>query len=328
MRSVRTQLTVFAAGLVLVVCLAFGFGGYFLSSQALVDSAEEALVEMAETTGMLTAQQLDQMVETLTVLAARRILTDGTPFQEVARDLQAEAERLGYEAFGIVDLAGRNRRTDGTTSDVSDRDYFQQARRGEPNISDVLISRVTGEPIMVAAVPITRNGIIEGVFLGIRDTGVLNRVVDNVGLGERGYSFVLNDEGTLIGHQDRALVRDQRNFIAESAVDPQYEELAGVMRRSIRGEVGVGSYWFQGSERTMGFAPIGDTGWSIMVGSFLDDVMQPVYTMRMVFLILGFAGLILGLVLAFFFSRGLKPVSIGFSGRKFSHNRRGCFVSW
>lgn len=314
MKSVRTQLTVFAAGLGLIVSLAFGFGGYLLSSQALVESAEEALTEMAVTTGMLTALQLDQMVETLTTLAARRILTDGTPFHEVARDFQAEAERLGYEAFGIVDLTGHNRRTDGTNSDVRDREYFQQAARGEANISDVLISRVTGEPIMVAAVPITRNGTVEGVFLGIRDTDVLNRIVDNVGLGERGYSFVLNDQGTLIGHRDRALVRDQRNFIAEAAVDAQYEELAVVMRRSIRGETGVGSYWFQGSNRIMGYAPIGETGWSVMVGSFYDDVMQPVYRMRLVFLLLGFGGVLLGLLLAFVFSGRIAGPIVALTG--------------
>ena len=54
-----------------------------------------------------------------------------------------------YLAFGIVDASGTSYYSDGTTADLADREYIIDALNGQTAMSDIIISRVTNEPVIM-----------------------------------------------------------------------------------------------------------------------------------------------------------------------------------
>ncbi|MDD3168652.1 MAG: methyl-accepting chemotaxis protein, partial [Eubacteriales bacterium] len=85
----------------------------------------------------------------------------------------------------------------GETADLADREYIKKALDGQNNISGVLISKVTGEPVIMEAAPIKSGDKVVGVLLGRRGGTFLSSITDNQSLGERGYVFVMGPDSTL-----------------------------------------------------------------------------------------------------------------------------------
>ena len=91
---------------------------------------------------------------------------------------------MGYDAIAIVDLNGVARRSDGQVVNVSDREYFIEASKGNLFVSDVLVSKSTGELIFTLAAPIKRNDKVEGVIYAVSDAEELSELIQDLVYGE------------------------------------------------------------------------------------------------------------------------------------------------
>ncbi|POR04182.1 hypothetical protein AU468_03445, partial [Alkalispirochaeta sphaeroplastigenens] len=304
------MITVFGASTALILLLTAATLLLQVRS-TLTRETEESLLELARTSAVIMNDRFRDMIISLDALSHQPILTDGSDWEDIAGSLQEQAEALGYDTFGLVDLEGRNRRTlDRAITDVSDREYYRLARSGQGNVSEVLISRATGEPIMIVAVPVIREGEIRGVLIGIRDTRIFETLVNTVGIGERGYSYVISNEGTVVGHRDHSLVQERWNAMEEARSNDSYEAMARVLGAAARGESGTGRYLYGGAERLMGYAPIGDTGFSVLVGSYWQDIIAPLRWLQLVFAGVAATGLLLGTVTIAAVSRTIaKPIT-------------------
>lgn len=98
------------------------------------------------------------------------ILDDYVTYEDKMAFFEAEAEKAGYLGFRFADLQGNAVALDqqGREFDVADRQYFQNALAGEPNVSDVLVSKETGESIVVYATPVYLNDSLAGVLFASR----------------------------------------------------------------------------------------------------------------------------------------------------------------
>ena len=72
----------------------------------------------------------------------------------------------------LVDLNGNTLCSSNPESvgklNVADRQYFKDALTGKAALSEVLVSKSTGKPIIVIAVPIDSDGKTKGVFFALR----------------------------------------------------------------------------------------------------------------------------------------------------------------
>jgi methyl-accepting chemotaxis protein len=96
-----------------------------------------------------------------------------------------EIDNHGYLDMAIVTPDGQAHYIkDETTSNLADRDYVRKALAGEQAISDVLISRVIGKPVVMYAVPITDGGgTVVGALIARKDGTALNDITKNVKQG-------------------------------------------------------------------------------------------------------------------------------------------------
>lgn len=159
-----------------------------------------------------------------------------------------------------------------TTIDVSDRDYFKTAMRGEMGKSEPLISRATGNPILVASMPVKNDfGTVQGVlFVAIKISDIYDKILAPIKIGENGYAFMLDPTGLVIGHPNK-------KFIMDLKVDNTDYGKEMLSRKN-----GVYKYYFekQSQWKIMAFGEARNAGWIVTVSAPLDELLSPLATIR------------------------------------------------
>ncbi|WP_028575434.1 methyl-accepting chemotaxis protein [Desulfonatronovibrio hydrogenovorans] len=301
--SIRVKLLGGFMVLLLLVCSGLGFIAYDRASRAVIGQVQENIPLIARDAAQLVTSRMDYHRLAVEGVANRNVI-QSMNWQQQRLALEEETERLGYLGMGIILPNGEARYPDGTTASLRDRDYFQRAMQGETVFSEIIISRVINRPVFIVAAPIRgdRREVL-GVVIARLDGAILSDVTDTVGYGLEGYSYIIDGRGTLLAHDDRELVMDQRNFIEEARTNPAYADLAAMFTRMTRGESGFDQYPFMGLDRFFGYAPIEGTSWSIAVGAMRDDVFAPVYALRWAIAVSTLFFLGLGMVIALMVSR-------------------------
>ncbi|MCL1975893.1 MAG: ATP-binding protein [Firmicutes bacterium] len=123
---------------------------------------------------------------------------------------------------------------------------------------------------------------------------------------DTGYIFIDDNEGYIIANTRRYWVEERQNFINLAKTDAQYEELASMFLRMIKGERGIDYYYLTGSHRICAFRPItgADEGWSLGIVAPLAE--SPTSHVNRGFFLLGLIGLILSSIAAIIASSYIK----------------------
>lgn len=183
--------------------------------------------------------------------------------------LKSEVERLSeFDVLYLVKPNGStyNTAVGLTATKVKDRDYFQQAMTGKVYISDPVIARTTGRPVVPIAVPIwqdlDRGKKPIGVFGGSIEVQRLTDVVSTLDYGTGSYAFALNSQGVPIFHPDpkKRGTKEQPvpSFLA--AKDPDLRDLA---RKMVQKQQGIELTEFDGNWKYIACAPLKQANWSI-----------------------------------------------------------------
>lgn len=310
MKSIKTRLVVFFSVLLIIVSGVLGYAANDRATAAVLHEGEHALEAVNLEAALLVSSFINEKTTLIEAIAAQKIVTDETTWEEKVAVLQPEAERNGFETFVIADLAGNAKRLKGDPVNVADRDYFKLAASGKSNMSDVLISKATGKPSLIVAAPILRDGTVTGVLYGVMDGTLLSTVTNQVKLGETGYSYIVNKAGVLMAHPNAENVLAQRNLIIEAENKPEQKELADIVaNKMVKGETEVSEYMFEGTRRMAAYTPVPGTGWSIAVAIQESDLLEPVKELNKWILILSIAAVLLGIAATYIVSMIIaKPI--------------------
>lgn len=295
--------------LLLIVCGGMGILSYRTAARALQKTIEEALPTVAEEAALNLRLRLDNYLMGIEGVASRNFIR-GMDWELQVRAMGKMTKLHGYLGMGIVLPDGLTRYPDGSTAQLGDRQYVKDAFAGRTVMSDVIISRVTQEPVIMMATPIrNQDNQIAAVLIASLDGFFLSEITDNIKYGEQGYSYIINDKGAVIAHGNRDFVRTARNFLEEGRTNEDFRLLSEMLQRMVRRESGFDEYWFLGFDRLFGYAPIPDTGWSIAVGAIKDEVFTDIYAMRASFSLFSLFFIVIGAIAAVFFARTIsRPV--------------------
>lgn len=296
--------------LLLVVCGALGFVAYKYSHNIVMNEIDQVLPEKARDTSNLVVREIRSNVEVLEATVQRDAVRSMN-WEEQLPLLERETERMGYQYMGVATPDGHIRLSHGEEADVSGREYFQLAMAGEANMSDPLISMLNQTVTVVFAAPIAdEDGKIVGVLTAMVDGDIISEIVEDMRYGVTGYAFIIDGEGTVIAHRDRDLVMEQANYIDIAQGDDTYADLAELLTWMLEAEQGVGSYHFNGNDIYAGFAPVGDTGWSLAISVHEDEVMAGVNELRTTLVIITGAFLAFGIIVTAFIGRSItRPIA-------------------
>lgn len=214
-------------------------------------------------------------------------------------------EYTKLENVGIIDKNGESHYDNGAVKNVSQREYFQEALKGNRVLSAPLESVIAGETRVIIAVPIyDQQKEIVGVIGGSYDIGNLNKIVFRGIYDGKGSAFLVSKEGQLITYNNAVKNKD---FLASESIFSYFAEynvlspddLQSLKQKWIKQENGYMTLNYNNKTSYIAYYPLKINDW-IMCYNIDADVAQESYTFIIYAEYLLFALFVFALVILLF----------------------------
>jgi len=277
LHSLQGRLLLFALLIAVIPAAVVGFLGTRLATDGLENQMKLRLETVAQLKAGRVKQFFGNRAKEVKGLAEHPAVqamdvTEAKPY------LQQMLKDLGYyDALFIIDGTGMTiastAGTEGTS--VADRAYFAPTMQGEQVISEPVISRSTGLPIVCLTAPIKgQDGKVKGFVLGtIPLSDFYKADLSDVDLGS-GYVYVLDKNGLIIAHPK------SDKLLKENLLQTGSQELQAIVRKMVQGETGAGVYTYDGVKKYVAYAPTGINGWSLAATQPVNEALMAVAGMR------------------------------------------------
>ncbi|MEG1317080.1 MAG: cache domain-containing protein, partial [Oscillospiraceae bacterium] len=179
------------------------------------------------------------------------------------RTLQNTAEEAGFSAVAVCNREGLAFSNKGEVGDVSQREYFKKALKGEANVSEPLTTSVSGKESIIIAVPIKTDTSINGVLFGVYPLSTSGSKLLDFSYYSEGYGFIIAPNGNIIlssHHADKLADGDNIIDFFEKTEIPGYsvEELKTALNK---GESNSFAFTYEGEKRFVSFTPSTVNDW-------------------------------------------------------------------
>ncbi len=163
--------------------------------------------------------------------------------------------------------------------DISDREYFMQAKNGKTGIEGPIVSRLTGELIFIIAKPLyDHTGFFSGEVILLLDIEFLVKMASSVKAGKTGYAFIIDREGVVIVHPQKELLKNLCMYN-----EPGMEVISARVKNH---ETGAERYTFRGIHKIAGYTPVEISDWTVLFTQNREEIMEPVNSI-LFFLLIG-----------------------------------------
>jgi len=299
--KIGTKLVVIVSLLLIISVGSVAILTYETSASNLNTSAEKELANRAYDNSIVIGNKTAEIKAQIDGVAIRNVITS-MDWNTQKAPLLDHMKKLQYSNIGIADTNGDIRFVDETTSNISDRDYFKEALKGKTIISEPLVNKITDKLIVTIVSPITTDGKVVGVVVGIADGALLSNMVSGITEGKTGYAYVLDSNCTTIGHPNQDLVKNFDNDLKNIKSDSSLQSLVDLETKMINGGSGFGQYTYNKVVKYAGYAPIPDTDWSIAVTVPKDELFASAYAQAKLTAILAILSLVIGIIVLYAFT--------------------------
>lgn len=273
MRSIKAKLLLWVLAIIILSTTSIAVISMYTARKNLKDQVNEGISTLVADDAKLLESRIQNEKLIVENIASQSEI-EGMMYIIQAPVLKAYLGSTDFLELGIVDTEGKVKYTDGTEADLSDRDYIKEALTGKTVVSDVIISKVTNEPVMMIAAPIYKNSTLAGLVLARSDANKMSTVISDMGYGDNGYGYIINDEGTVMAHPDKSLVTEMFNPIKEVGEDKSLTSVAALFTKILKEKQGVYEYTYDGKDIYSGYAAIPDTTWYYVVTADKKEVMS------------------------------------------------------
>ncbi|GAA0752075.1 methyl-accepting chemotaxis protein [Clostridium sartagoforme] len=308
MKSIKTKLITYFSILILLSSFSVGIVSVYRAGQSLTKEAEKSLESLSFEAARLTNSRIETQKKTLEMISLRADI-QSMDWEIQKPILQRQVESTDFLDLAIVQLDGTAYYSGGNISQLGDREYVQKALKGETNISDLLISKVTNDIVLMYATPIKRDGKVIGALIGRREGEAVSKITDDVGYGKEGYGYIINNNGTVVGHTDREKVVKQFTPIEEAKSDKSLTSLAAMFEKILAEKKGVGTYSFNKNKLYAGYAPIEDSNWIVVITANQNEVLSAIPTLQKNIAMIMIIVLIVSVIIAYLIGNSItKPI--------------------
>ena len=219
--------------------------------------------------------KIDQYKMAIEQVAQNDVLTNPQiAMEDKSAVLVQLAQKYGFVDISIANADGSNNA--GTNS--SDRDYFQKAMSGETYITSPTLRQSNSTIVLFVSTKVDSKNGYNGVVFGALASDTFSSMVDEATVGQTGYSYVMDKNGTIIAHKNRTVVTEFTNYLEKVKQDSSVADSADVTQNMVKGVTGGQAYTINGSKQYVAYRPIDDTdGWSIAVTAKTTEMMSGFY---------------------------------------------------
>lgn len=279
LHSIGVRLIIIFSILILLCSAAIGYVSARTSRLALTKEAETSLVSLAYEGAKYTNSVIDKQKSTLELISSFEEIKS-MDWDHQQPFLIEQVSKVDFMDMAVVHKDGNAYHSDGTISQLGDREYIKKALQGETNVSDLLISRVTNQNVIIFATPIKNKNEIVGALIGIRDGYSLSNIVGDSGFGVNGTGYIINRSGTMVANTDKQKVTNQFNPIDEVKNDESLRSIANLFEHVVSNMRGASEYNFEGTDLYAGYAPIQGTNWIYFINANKSEILSSVPILR------------------------------------------------
>ncbi|MCM1335600.1 MAG: methyl-accepting chemotaxis protein, partial [Eubacterium sp.] len=272
-RKIIISMTFITAGFLIIL----GIVACSLTSMGTIDTVESDMKSLVSIVAERVHWECAAYLNVAEVAGMNPSLSNAEyPAADRVRLLNIIAEANGLTRGVILDENGINIET---SVDMSDRSYYKAAMRGESEISEPLVSRVTGTMSIIIAAPLWENGAantrVVGCVYVVPDTEFLDEIVNSIKISDTATAYMIDASGNTIADITKDTVLEGENIEAIAETDDGYVELAALHAKVRAGETGFSSIVEDGIAEFICYAPIeGTNGWSVLITADQSDFME------------------------------------------------------
>ncbi len=262
MKSIKTKIQISMLSAVLVSAVLIGVITALLNASGIDAVMEKTMLPATQMAADAVEWHMDKYWTALQEAAASDIFRESDPTAPELIPVRDDiAQRNGFLYTGKMDADGFS----STGFSYAGEEYFQMCKQSmKPYISDIMNDGQ--QMIFLLEVPIIEDGQFAGAVYGGISADFLSDIVVNLAMGNDGVAYVLDHNGNVIGHRERAIVEEGSNMINAAKTDASLEDVAALNQRMVQRETSTGAYQLYGDNKFVGFAPIdGNQKWSIAI---------------------------------------------------------------
>lgn len=296
--SIRVKLILYFTMIVLLSSITLGVMSIKVASNIITKEAESTMITLANDAAKLEYSRLETQNKRLETIAAIDEIRsmDGVLQQPILVNMLKET---GFSELGIIHLDRTVVYSNNESIQLPESNPILKVLEGTEGVINFTISPMTNELVLVQAVPIVKDNKVVGALLGRRDGSALSEMAADTGYGKEGYGFIVNNEGTVIGHKNIDLVNSQYNSIKEVENDKSLEELASTMRKAITEEQGTGNYSFNGTSQYVSFCSIPGTDWTFILAASESEILEPIRSLQNMIIVIVLFVLIISIIITY-----------------------------
>ncbi|TSI08311.1 methyl-accepting chemotaxis protein [Lysinibacillus sp. BW-2-10] len=313
LKGIGAKLTTSIVALLLLTCGTLGIFSYINSSNAVIDQVKTNLQWKAGDISHYIEEYFKRTYVEIEAIAQQSVI-QSMEMEDQLTYLNKQLEKSpDYLGFGIVAADGTTYYSDGSTSELGDRDYIQEAFQGKTVMSDTIISRVTNEPVVMIATPIETVTGEKALLLARMDGYYISSVIEEITIGKSGYAFIVNAEGTIQAHPNLQLVKEQVNFITVAENEDKASKMTGeslATKEMINNEEGIYQYSnSDGQKQIIGYHTL-ENGWKMGVMAVENEALSGLNELKQNFLITSIIIIGIGILFALFVTRSVsRPIN-------------------
>lgn len=282
-QSVRGRIFIFFLALALLPLLVTGWIVFYQSQQIIQADIEKEFTIIGD---LQTAEIINWLAErekdTLTLAGIARIQTMDAEKACPAVEQYFKQWKIYQDIFVARPDGSRLCDAIGGTSSVADRAYFKEALLGKLVISDTLISKTTGTPIIVLAAPIFVQEEIVGVIGLTVPTDYMSSLLKSSQTGRSREAYLLGWDGYFITESrfTPSLI-EQGRVQKQAALELRIETLGA--QKGLAGERGLSEYSGYNGKMVLGlYRPIPGLGAGavLLLEEELDEVQSTANQLR------------------------------------------------
>ncbi|KUO67283.1 MAG: hypothetical protein APF84_09665 [Gracilibacter sp. BRH_c7a] len=241
---------------------------YFLAQEVIKRNIEElASSKASELTAKIESEFRYNMnkISTLSETEAVRSLN----WQEIDDSLLKRTNQyIEYEEILLADEWGDYVSTSSQAGSIAERSYFNRALSGEDVISEPIISKLSGDQVIVFASPVRDiDGNIKAVIAGSYKFDNISDIAADYKLGDKGYAYIIDNNGLVLYHPTQ-------DMLATSMLVQESDSLLELTQKMINAETGTGVYESESVAKMMAYGPLGTNGWSMAMTADHSEVTQ------------------------------------------------------
>nr|MBP3282475.1 HAMP domain-containing protein [Treponema sp.] len=309
MKSIRSALTMFIALSIVATGLVLMAVSVAIAGKAVDIGSLSNMKTIVDNVANYADMKLESDLVALKVIAEHPVMKASGPVEQKAPAVSSYVDEVDQHAryFIVADTTGHAFTSDSVVREVSNREYFQIAVKGQPCVSGPIIS-ARGDPSIYASVPVyDESKKVSGIIAVNLDTGILKDLAGHLNISRNGKAFIINREsGAILYAENEDYVRNSETFENLSlTTEPGYKELAEVSHKMMAGKNGNEVIKINGRDYYIAYTPIAVANWAIGIEAPASDFKDSITTLKFSLGIVTIFFLIIATVVAFIYSSSI-----------------------